>query len=103
MEYPAKFVALKGEYFEVLAISEKEDPTWYYGKTESGDFGWVSELVLDCEGIERPQLFFRAYPILPKPTEVPDDGKPEGCHEKMGPVECRELGGIWKEKCFCPD
>ena len=92
-DYPAEFVSLKGEIFEVLAISEAKEPAWYYGKTEAGDFGWVSELVLDCEGIEQLKLFIRAYTFLPEPIIEPDAVQPEGCHEDLGLEECHSFGG----------
>jgi len=92
----------EGEKFEVMAKSEKEDPMWYFGRSEDGAFGWVIEELLKCKEIDPSLLDTRLTPLyLPTPTPTPP---PVTCSPKMDQENCEKYGGSWTRNgyCICP-
>ncbi|RLD08476.1 MAG: hypothetical protein DRI65_02080 [Chloroflexota bacterium] len=105
---PIKIVP-EGEIFEVFAKSEIEEPLWLFGKGIKGKFGWMSELVLDCEEPDPTRLDTRLTPLhLPTPTPT---SVPLVCTRDLNETQCIRAGGTWqsdggitalKYYCKCP-
>lgn len=109
-QYPKLYVALEGDIFEVLAKSASQQPVWYFGRTEAGALGWMSDSVLTCENIDPEQLYVRQSPPLPEPE--PAEGKPLVCRIDLPQEKCLASGGKWVDPdvythhvdpyCECP-